>query len=72
MRGQVIGVVKASKASSFSVGSIAIGLPGWTEYAIVKAKNLEKIELPRNARLTDALGALGTYLPYFTIPSALR
>ena len=59
MRGSVIGVVKASKSSSFPVGSHAIGSIGWTELAITKDKNLEKIEVPRNGKVTDALGVLG-------------
>jgi len=71
MRGQAIGVVQESKSSSFPVGSFAIGSPGWTEYAIIKAKNLEKIELPPNARLTDAMGALGAYQSHAIISAGL-
>jgi len=72
MRGQSIGVVQASKSSSFPVGSFAIGMSGWTEYAIVKAKHLEKIELPPNARLTDAMGALGTHQWHAIISAGLH
>lgn len=61
MRGQVIGVVKASKSSKFSVGSIATGTTGWAELAIANEKHLQKIILPKNGRLTDALSVLGTY-----------
>lgn len=62
MRGQAIGIIRASKSSSFPVGSYALGMVGWTEYAIVKAKHLEKFDIPRNGKITDALGVLGTFL----------
>jgi NADPH-dependent curcumin reductase CurA len=63
MRGQAIGTIRASKSSSFPVGSYALGIVGWTEYAVVKAKHLEKIEIPRNGKVTDALGVLGKLGP---------
>lgn len=59
MRGAVIGTIKASKSPSYPVGAHALGQPGWTELAIVKAKTLEPIDVPRNGKLTDALGVLG-------------
>jgi NADPH-dependent curcumin reductase CurA len=59
MRGSVIGVVTASKSKAFSVGSYAIGNAGWAEYAIMKEKDIEKVEIPRNGKVTDALGVLG-------------
>ena len=62
MRGVAIGVIKASKADSFPVGSYATGTVGWTEVAVVKAKNLEKIDVPKNGKVTDALGVLGKLL----------
>ncbi|KAL8838561.1 MAG: hypothetical protein Q9176_004958 [Flavoplaca citrina] len=59
MRGACIGIIKASKSPSFPVGSYATGTVGWTEYAIVHSKSLQKVEIPENGRLTDALGVLG-------------
>ena len=59
MRGQVIGIVRASKSIKFPVGSIAAGTVGWTELAVAKEKHLEKVVLPKNGRLTDALSVLG-------------
>src|ERR1700712_1666117 len=64
MRGMAVGVVTASKSAKFPVGSTATGSVGWTEVAVVKEKALQKIEVPRNGKLTDALGVLGkTYDP---------
>ncbi|KAL9625890.1 MAG: hypothetical protein Q9204_007760, partial [Flavoplaca sp. TL-2023a] len=60
MRGACIGIIKASKSPSFPIGSYATGTVGWTEYAIVHSKALQKIEIPENGRLTDTLGVLGT------------
>lgn len=59
MRGAAIGTIKASKSSKFPVGSIATGTTGWRELAVVKDKHLEKVHLPKNGQLTDALGVLG-------------
>jgi hypothetical protein len=61
MRGQVIGTVKASKSQKFPVGSIATGTVGWTEAAVAKDKHLQRVVLPKNGRLTDALSVLGEY-----------
>ncbi|KIW06209.1 uncharacterized protein PV09_02686 [Verruconis gallopava] len=59
MRGSAVGIIKASKSSKFPVGSYAVGNVGWTELAIVKEKHLEKMDLPPNGRVTDALSVLG-------------
>ena len=59
MRGQVIGVVKASKSKTFPVGSIASGTTGWSELAVAKDKHLQSVSLPKNGRMTDALSVLG-------------
>ncbi|KAL9010533.1 MAG: hypothetical protein Q9180_009286 [Flavoplaca navasiana] len=59
MRGACIGIIKASKSPFLPTGSYATGTVGWTEYAIVHSKALQKIEIPENGRLTDALGVLG-------------
>jgi len=63
MRGQTIGVVKASKAPEFPVGSLAVGTTGWSELAVAKAKHLQKVELPKDGKLTDALSVLGKPSP---------
>jgi len=42
-------------------------ITGWTEVAITSEKGLdkvggfEKVEVPKNGRITDLLGVLGTY-----------
>ena len=59
MRGACIGIIKASKSPSFPTGSYAMGTIGWTEYAIVHSNALQKIDVPKNGKLTDALGVLG-------------
>jgi NADPH-dependent curcumin reductase CurA len=59
MRGGAIGLVVASKSSSFPVGTYASGTVGWTEYVVVKDKALEKLDLPNGAVPTDALSVLG-------------
>lgn len=59
MRGAAIGLVTASKSSSFPVGTYAYGSVGWTEFAVVKEKALQKLDLPNGAVPTDALSVLG-------------
>ncbi|KAG9715034.1 NAD(P)-binding protein, partial [Aureobasidium melanogenum] len=59
MRGVAIGTVEASKSEKFPVGTLATGLVGWTELAVVDEKALERVDLPSNGRTTDVLGVLG-------------
>ena len=59
MRGQTIGVIKASKSAEYPVGTLAVGTTGWSEVAVAKAKHLQKVQLPKDGRLTDALSVLG-------------
>ncbi|KAF1988202.1 NADP-dependent leukotriene B4 12-hydroxydehydrogenase [Aulographum hederae CBS 113979] len=59
MRGAAVGIVTASRSRSFPVGSYAMGTIGWTEYAKVKDKVLTQIQIPKNGKVTDALGVLG-------------
>jgi len=59
MRGAVIGKVIASKSSKFSVGDYVTATCGWTELAIVPAKDVTLLSVPKNGRVTDALGVLG-------------
>jgi NADPH-dependent curcumin reductase CurA len=59
MRGAVLGRVIASKSSQFSEGDDIYANAGWTELAILKDKEVQKVETPSNGQLTDALGVLG-------------
>lgn len=59
MRGSAIGVVQSSKSKAYPAGTYAVAPVGWTEIAIVKEKDLEKVDVPKNGRVTDALGVLG-------------
>ncbi|KAF9735685.1 hypothetical protein PMIN06_006784 [Paraphaeosphaeria minitans] len=59
MRGAAIGIVLASKSEKFPVGTYASGTVGWTEYAVVKDKLLQALDLPEGAVPTDALSVLG-------------
>jgi NADPH-dependent curcumin reductase CurA len=59
MRGSGIGLIVASKSSKFPVGTYATGMCGWTEYAILKEKHLDPLDLPEGAVPTDALGVVG-------------
>lgn len=59
MRGYGIGIVKASKSAKFPVGAYASGMCGWTEFAVLKDKQLELLDLPEGAVPTDVLGVLG-------------
>lgn len=54
-----MGIVEASNSSTFPVGTHVVGTTGWTELAVVKAKHLEKVDIPKNGKATDALGVLG-------------
>ena len=49
-----------SKLSKFPVGTYATASVGWTELAVVKEKNLERVDVPEGGKVTDALGVLGT------------
>merc|ERR1711939_274242 len=60
MRGYAVGTVKASKDPNFPPGSYAVGSIGWTELKVCKGRELEKVQLPKGGRLTDALSVLGT------------
>lgn len=59
MRGGVIAKVIASKASSHPVGTLVNCFAGWTELAILPAKDVETLNIPSNGRVTDGLGVLG-------------
>ncbi|KAL8787701.1 MAG: hypothetical protein Q9195_007657 [Heterodermia aff. obscurata] len=59
MRGAAIGIVKASRSDDFPIGSYATGTAGWTELAVMKSKELQRVDFPKNGRITDTLGVLG-------------
>ncbi|KAH8732653.1 hypothetical protein GQ44DRAFT_601642 [Phaeosphaeriaceae sp. PMI808] len=59
MRGSGIGMIIASKSSKLPVGTYATGMSGWSEYAVLKEKFVEPLDLPSGAVPTDALGVLG-------------
>jgi NADPH-dependent curcumin reductase CurA len=59
MRGSGIGLIVASKSSKFPVGTYATGMCGWSEYAVLKEKHLDPLDLPEGAVPTDALGVVG-------------
>jgi NADPH-dependent curcumin reductase CurA len=59
MRGSGIGLIVASKSSKFPVGTYATAMCGWSEYAVLREKFVEKLDLPEGAVPTDALGVLG-------------
>jgi NADPH-dependent curcumin reductase CurA len=59
MRGAVLGKVLASKSAKFEVGLYVTCVSGWTEVAIVDAKDATLLEVPPNGKPTDAMGVLG-------------
>ena len=59
MRGAVLAKVIASKSSKLPVGSYVTCVSGWTEVAIVNAKDATLLEVPPNGKPTDAMGVLG-------------
>jgi NADPH-dependent curcumin reductase CurA len=59
MRGIGIGIVKASKADKFPVGTFVSAMCGWAEYAVVGGDQLQSLDLPNGAVPTDSLGVLG-------------
>lgn len=61
MRGAVIARVVASKSSKYKVGSHIYALCGWREQTVVEDEDgdVQKLDVPKGARLTDALGIFG-------------
>lgn len=59
MRGSAVGRVIASKSKQYPKGAIAVGYAGWTELAVLNESELERIDLPRNGKPSDALSVLG-------------
>lgn len=60
MRGGSVCRVLASKSSNFKAGDLVTTFTaGWREIAIVKESDANKVVLPPNGHVTDALGVLG-------------
>jgi NADPH-dependent curcumin reductase CurA len=59
-RGVAIGEIIASKVQAYPAGAYAMSNVGWTELAIVKEQDLQKLEVPTGGQLTDVLGVLGS------------
>ncbi|KAJ7174423.1 hypothetical protein C8R46DRAFT_1080869 [Mycena filopes] len=52
-------VVEAGSKSAHSVGQLVSGPFGWTEFAVMKDKNVEKITAPKGVKPLDFLNVLG-------------
>jgi hypothetical protein len=61
MRGSVVGKIVASKSAKYPKGTYVGAPAGWAEFAVLgdDNKDMVKVELPKEGRLTDALGVLG-------------
>lgn len=59
MRGFALCKILHSKSPKFNEGQYVTCTPGWTELAILNAKDITALELPSEGRLTDAMGVLG-------------
>lgn len=61
MRSMGLGVVAASKAPGFQEGDFVSCLPGWQQYAVVQAKDLQKLDMSiPGVQLLDWIGPLGS------------
>ncbi|KAJ6513281.1 alcohol dehydrogenase [Mycena sanguinolenta] len=61
MRAMGLGVViQAGSQSKHSVGQHVTGAFGWTEFAVMKDKNVDKITVPKGVQTIDFLNTLGT------------
>ncbi|KAI2627797.1 NAD(P)-binding protein [Hypoxylon sp. NC1633] len=59
MRGLVVARVLASKSAKAKEGELGLVRSGWTEVAVVDESLFSVVDLPRGAKITDALGAIG-------------
>ena len=62
MRGQSIAqiiTVGSDLTSTFKPGDWVVAYSGWQEYAVLGAKEVEKVHLPPGGRPTDAMSVLG-------------
>ena len=56
MRGGAVCRVLASKSPKVKENDLVNSMCGWTEVAIVNEKQFEPLDLPKNAKVTDAIG----------------
>ncbi|KAI4174166.1 MAG: hypothetical protein LQ343_002501 [Gyalolechia ehrenbergii] len=59
MRGASVGIITASNSSNYPVGTYVTATAGWSEYVVLQEKDLQRVEIPKNGRVTDTLGVLG-------------
>jgi len=60
MRAGAVGtVVSVGESTKLSAGDLVSGTLGWQEYALVKEKDVQKIQVPPKAKALDFLGPLG-------------
>ncbi|KAI9461635.1 hypothetical protein BJY52DRAFT_189675 [Lactarius psammicola] len=52
-------VVQVGEGSKLRPGDIVQCIPGWTEFAVLKEKDAQKLEVPPEGQLLDLLGPLG-------------
>ncbi|KAI9461644.1 hypothetical protein BJY52DRAFT_1203437 [Lactarius psammicola] len=52
-------VVQVSEGSKLQTGDVVQCMPGWTEFAVLKEKDAQKLEIPPGGQLLDLLGPLG-------------
>ncbi|KAJ7104171.1 hypothetical protein B0H15DRAFT_808850 [Mycena belliarum] len=61
MRAQGLGVViQAGRGSAHNVGQLVSGAFGWTEFVVMKDKNVEKVTVTKGVEAIDFLNTLGT------------
>ncbi|KAJ7475834.1 hypothetical protein FB451DRAFT_1087784 [Mycena latifolia] len=61
MRAQGLGVVvQAGSESALKVGQLVSGAFGWTEFAVMKDKHVEKVTVPKGVQALDFLNTLGS------------
>ncbi|KAL9107363.1 MAG: hypothetical protein Q9227_007728 [Pyrenula ochraceoflavens] len=67
MRGLTLGRILSSKSSSFRPGTyVTSERAGWTELAILPAKQVQTLDIPQGGRLLDCLGVLDIGTPGIT------
>jgi NADPH:quinone reductase len=58
MAGAVVAVVVESRDARFRAGDAVVGMLGWQEFAVVRGRQLRKLD-PNGAPISTALGVLG-------------
>ncbi|KAH9002961.1 alcohol dehydrogenase [Lactarius hatsudake] len=52
-------VVQVGEGSKLRLGDVVQCMPGWTEFAVLKDSDAQKLEIPPGGQLLDLLGPLG-------------